>query len=105
MPDNSMTPQPVAVIFGVSGQDGAYLAHLLLGKGYAVHGVSRDADASSFQRLARIGIRDKVTLHSGDLSRIPQHHFPAGKNQSHGNLQSGGPILGGAVLRASGRDL
>ena len=65
-----MTSQPVAVIFGVSGQDGAYLAHLLLSKGYAVHGVSRDADASSFERLARMGIKDKVTLHSGDLSEF-----------------------------------
>jgi GDPmannose 4,6-dehydratase len=65
-----MTAQPVAVIFGVSGQDGAYLAHLLLSKGYAVHGVSRDADASSFARLARLGIRDRVTLHSGDLSEF-----------------------------------
>jgi GDPmannose 4,6-dehydratase len=65
-----MTPQPVAVIFGVSGQDGAYLAHLLLSKGYVVHGVSRDADVSSFDRLARMGIRDKVLLHSGDLSEF-----------------------------------
>jgi GDPmannose 4,6-dehydratase len=65
-----MTTQPVAVIFGVSGQDGAYLAHLLLDKGYAVHGVSRDADAASFQRLIRIGVRDKVTLHSGDLTEF-----------------------------------
>ena len=65
-----MTSQPVAVIFGASGQDGAYLAHLLLSKGYAVHGVSRDADVSSFERLRRMGIKDKVTLHSGDLSEF-----------------------------------
>ena len=65
-----MTSSPVAVIFGVSGQDGAYLAHLLLSKGYVVHGVSRDAGASSFERLARIGIKDRVTLHSGDLSEF-----------------------------------
>ncbi len=65
-----MTSAPVAVIFGVSGQDGAYLAHLLLSKGYVVHGVSRDAGISSFERLARIGIRDRVLLHSGDLSEF-----------------------------------
>ena len=65
-----MTSQPVAVIFGVSGQDGAYLSHLLLSKGYAVHGVSRDADVASFSRLARLGIRDRVALHSGDLSEF-----------------------------------
>src|ERR1700679_1975999 len=68
--DSAMTSPPVAVIFGVSGQDGAYLAHLLLSKGYAVHGVSRDAGATSFDRLARMGIRDRVTLHSGDLSEF-----------------------------------
>ncbi len=65
-----MTSKPVAVIFGVSGQDGAYLAHLLLNKGYQVHGVSRDASASQFERLRRIGIRDQVQLHSGDLSEF-----------------------------------
>ena len=65
-----MTSPQVAVIFGVSGQDGAYLSHLLLSKGYSVHGVSRDADASTFTRLNRLGIRDRVKLHSGDLSEF-----------------------------------
>ena len=60
-----MSKKPVAMIFGVSGQDGAYLAHLLLSKGYEVHGVSRDVDGTSFGRLLRLGIKDKVKLHSG----------------------------------------
>ncbi len=50
-----------ALIIGVSGQDGAYLAQLLLGKGYEVHGSSRDANLSSFENLARLGIRDRVS--------------------------------------------
>lgn len=53
-----------ALICGVSGQDGAYLAQLLLNKGYTVCGTSRDAEMSSFQNLVRLGIRDKVKLES-----------------------------------------
>ncbi|WP_421658255.1 GDP-mannose 4,6-dehydratase [Leptothermofonsia sp. ETS-13] len=53
-----------ALICGVSGQDGAYLAQLLLAKGYSVCGTSRDAQVSSFQNLVRLGIRDQVKLES-----------------------------------------
>lgn len=53
-----------ALICGVSGQDGAYLAQLLLEKGYEVCGTSRDAQMSSFQNLVRLGIRDRVKLAS-----------------------------------------
>lgn len=53
-----------ALICGVGGQDGAYLADLLLGKGYEVIGTSRDAMASSFGNLASLGIREKVTTTS-----------------------------------------
>jgi GDPmannose 4,6-dehydratase len=62
--------QRVALIFGISGQDGAYLAHLLLSKGYQVHGVSRSVETGSFDRLIRIGIRDRVKLHTGNLSEF-----------------------------------
>ena len=57
-----------ALICGVSGQDGAYLAQLLLNKGYSVCGTSRDAQMSSFQNLARLGIRDSVKLESVSLT-------------------------------------
>lgn len=53
-----------ALILGISGQDGAYLAHLLIGKGYEIYGTSRDAQMSSFQNLIRLGIRDKVKVES-----------------------------------------
>jgi GDPmannose 4,6-dehydratase len=49
-----------ALICGVSGQDGAYLAQLLLERGYEVHGTSRDAEARGFANLVRLGIADKV---------------------------------------------
>jgi GDPmannose 4,6-dehydratase len=49
-----------ALIFGVSGQDGAYLARHLLDKGYEVHGTSRDADLASFSNLERLGIKARV---------------------------------------------
>jgi GDPmannose 4,6-dehydratase len=53
-----------ALIIGISGQDGAYLADLLLQKGYEVHGTSRDHEVSSFRNLQRLGIKDKVKLTS-----------------------------------------
>jgi GDPmannose 4,6-dehydratase len=56
-----------ALIIGISGQDGSYLAELLLKKGYEVHGTSRDADLSSFYGLKKLGIIDKVELHSMSL--------------------------------------
>lgn len=53
-----------ALICGVSGQDGTYLAKLLIERGYTVHGASRDAQASSFRNLRRLGLIDSVRLES-----------------------------------------
>jgi GDPmannose 4,6-dehydratase len=49
-----------ALICGVTGQDGAYLAQLLIQKGYLVFGTSRDAQTASFQRLDQLKIRDQI---------------------------------------------
>lgn len=49
-----------ALICGVSGQDGTYLARHLLTIGYEVHGTSRDAQMASFEGLRRLGIRERV---------------------------------------------
>jgi GDPmannose 4,6-dehydratase len=57
-----------ALICGVSGQDGSYLARFLLGKGYAVFGTSRDAQASSFHNLHTLGIAEQVQT----LSMVPE---------------------------------
>ena len=51
-----------ALICGISGQDGSYLAELLLGKSYEVWGTSRDAEASSFANLCALGIEKKIKL-------------------------------------------
>jgi GDPmannose 4,6-dehydratase len=51
-----------ALICGISGQDGSYLAQLLLSKNYHVTGTSRDAQIASFENLSRLGIRDQVEL-------------------------------------------
>ena len=62
-----------ALITGITGQDGSYLAELLLGKGYEVHGlVRRVALEDPGHRLKRIaGIQDRVTLHAGSLESFP----------------------------------
>ncbi len=57
-----------ALIFGITGQDGAYLAHFLLKKGYRISGASRDAQMASFKNLIALGIRDKVEIQSASLN-------------------------------------
>ena len=54
-----------ALITGITGQDGSYLAELLLEKGYEVHGMVRRSSTETFERIEQI--RDQVTLHQGDL--------------------------------------
>ena len=51
-----------ALICGVSGQDGAYLAKLLLEKGYKVYGSSRDAQMANFHKLSQLEIKDKINF-------------------------------------------
>ncbi|WP_287325650.1 GDP-mannose 4,6-dehydratase [Okeania sp. SIO1F9] len=57
-----------ALISGISGQDGSYLAKLLLEKGYNVCGTSRDAQMSTFNNLYRLDICDKIKLDSMSLT-------------------------------------
>ena len=51
-----------ALICGIRGQDGSYLAELLLSKGYEVWGTSRDIGSGNFNNLSFLGIQDKVHL-------------------------------------------
>lgn len=55
-----------ALITGITGQDGSYLAEFLLEKGYEVHGITRRASIANTGRIENI--MDKITLHDGDLS-------------------------------------
>jgi GDPmannose 4,6-dehydratase len=56
---------PTALITGITGQDGAYLAELLLEKAYEVHGMVRRSSTENFERIDHL--RDCVTLHQADL--------------------------------------
>ena len=57
-----------ALIFGVNGQDGSYLARFLLGKGYTVVGTSRDVENNSWNNLRTLGILNKIEIRSLDLT-------------------------------------
>ena len=56
---------PAALITGITGQDGAYLAEFLLAKGYEVHGMVRRSSSENFERIAHLAGR--VALHQADL--------------------------------------
>jgi GDPmannose 4,6-dehydratase len=56
---------PSALITGITGQDGSYLAELLLEKGYDVHGMVRRSSTEKFDRIEHL--RDRITLHQADL--------------------------------------
>ncbi len=57
-----------ALIFGVSGQDGSFLAEFLIKKKYRVVGVSRDVLGKTFSNLIKLGIKDKIELRSASLN-------------------------------------
>lgn len=62
-----------AIITGITGQDGAYLAALLLGKGYRVHGTYRPSSANTFWRIRELGIQQHPNLH------LEQHDLTDGE--------------------------
>ncbi len=57
-----------ALIYGISGQDGAYLAEFLLRQGYEVCGASRDAEIARSENLRRLGIAEQVKIYSTTLT-------------------------------------
>ena len=59
-----VTPK-TALITGITGQDGSYLAELLLDQGYEVHGIVRRSSTERFERIEHL--RDRITLHQADL--------------------------------------
>lgn len=60
-----MTRRPSALITGITGQDGSYLAEFLLGKGYEVHGIVRRTSLPNYERISYLA--NRITLHSADL--------------------------------------
>src|SRR6266436_4948110 len=69
-------PMPKALISGITGQDGSYLAELLLAKGYEVHGiVRRVAIEDPEHRLTRLeGVRSRIKLHAASLESYASIH-------------------------------
>ena len=68
-----MTTGKTALITGITGQDGSYLAELLLSKGYEVHGIIRRSSSFNTERIAHIfedihNPAPKLKLHYGDLT-------------------------------------
>ena len=57
-----------ALITGITGQDGSYLAELLISKNYEVHGIVRRSSVSNTERIDHLIAKNAVTLHDGDLS-------------------------------------
>ena len=63
---------PTAVITGITGQDGSYLAEWLLSQGYRVVGIVRRASTENFERIA--SFRDRLELRQADLRRAKAEH-------------------------------
>ena len=74
-----------ALITGITGQDGSYLAELLLGLGYEVHGIIRRAAIEDpLNRMTRIShLLDRLTLHSASLESYPSIFHIFAKNEFH----------------------
>lgn len=80
-------PKKLALITGISGQDGSYLAEFLLKKGYGVHGIARRVAAEDheqrFSRIQHLIDRGAITLHSGDVTDYPTIWNIIGKLKPH----------------------
>ena len=91
-----------ALITGITGQDGSYLAELLLEKGYEVHGMVRRSSTETFQRLE--GIRDAITLHTGDLLDQRSLVDVLRECEPRGDLQPRRDVVRGGVVEPAGAD-
>lgn len=70
MKNNEIDSRKKAIICGISGQDGTYLAKYLLDKDYKVIGTSRDCEVHSFSNLIKIGIKEKIEIVSLSLDNF-----------------------------------
>jgi GDPmannose 4,6-dehydratase len=66
--ERELSMKKIALITGITGQDGSYLAEFLLEKGYEVHGIHRRSSVSNTMRIDNLLKKNAVTLHDGDLS-------------------------------------
>ena len=65
-----MRKTKTAIIFGVSGQDGSYLSHFLIKKGYKIIGVTRNKSSKNLYRLKRLDIINKFKIIKGEASNL-----------------------------------
>lgn len=94
-----------ALITGITGQDGSYLADLLIEKGYEVHGIIRRSSSFNTARIEHLMQNPKLFLHHGDLTDyntlaniIDEHHFDEIYNlgaQSHVRVSFDAPVYTG----------
>ena len=73
MPDAPRSPLKTALILGITGQDGSYLAEYLLGRGYEVHGLVRRSsmfNRARIEHLRAVSGKQRLTLHYSDLSDL-----------------------------------
>ena len=86
-----MKIKKTAIIFGISGQDGAYLSHFLLKKGYKVFGTTRNKSLKNLYRLKKLNILNKIKIIKGEAtnpdfckkilnSRINELYYLAGES-------------------------
>ena len=86
----------VALITGVTGQDGAYLAEFLLGKGYIVHGIKRRSSSFNTARVDHLyqdphDATSRFIMHYGDMTDCHQPHPPGAGDPARRDLQSRRP--------------
>ena len=86
----------VALITGVTGQDGAYLAEYLLGLGYEVHGIKRRSSSFNTARIDHLyqdphSRNVPFLLHYGDMTELDQPDPADAADQADRDLQSGRP--------------
>ena len=77
-----------ALITGITGQDGSYLAEFLLEKGYEVHGVTRRASISNTLRIDHLILENAIRLHDGDLSDSWLNKMPLQANITYASRYS-----------------
>jgi GDPmannose 4,6-dehydratase len=99
-----MPSSRTALICGISGQDGAYLALELLSRGYKVVGTSRDAQVGAFNNLVRLGIREQVELSSMASNDFRSVLQALARHQPHEVYHLAGQSSVGPVVRAAGRN-
>ena len=91
-----------ALITGVTGQDGSYLAEFLLDQGYEVCGMVRRSSTVNFERIAHI--QDRLTLVAGDLlDEVSMIHILRRQPTRRG-LQPGRPVLRADLVEPAGAD-